>query len=111
MKFTKTLIFCFSSLLFSFYGFAQDAIVKGKVVDENGLLVPGATVALKGTKAATTTDFDGGFSIKAPSNGTLVVSFIGYNTIQEAINGRTEIDFKLKSQSQELHEVVINVGY
>ena len=54
MKFTKTLIFCFSSLLFSFYGFAQDAIVKGKVVDENGLLVPGATVALKGTKAATT---------------------------------------------------------
>ena len=58
MKFTKTLIFCFSSLLFSFYGFAQDAIVKGKVVDENGLLVPGATVALKGTKAATTTDFD-----------------------------------------------------
>ena len=110
MKFTKTLIFCFSSLLFSFYGFAQDAIVKGKVVDENGLLVPGATVALKGTKAATTTDFDGGFSIKAPSNGTLVVSFIGYNTIQEAINGRTEIDFKLKSQSQDLQEVVV-VGY
>ena len=110
MKFTKTLIFCFSSLLFSFYGFAQEAVVKGKVVDENGLLVPGATVALKGTKAATTTDFDGGFSIKAPSNGVLVVSFIGYNTIQEAINGRTEIDFKLKSQSQELHEVVV-VGY
>ena len=61
MKFTKTLIFCFSSLLFSFYGFAQDAIVKGKVVDENGLLVPGATVDLKGTKAATTTEFDGSF--------------------------------------------------
>ena len=110
MKFTKTLIFCFSSLLFSLYGFAQEAVVKGKVVDENGLLVPGATIAVKGSKVATITDYDGSFTVKAPSNGTLVVSFIGYNTIQELINGRTEIDFKLKSQSQELHDVVV-VGY
>jgi hypothetical protein len=110
MKFTKTLIFCFSSLLFSLYGFAQEAIVKGKIVDENGLFIPGATIAVKGSKVATITDFDGSFTIKAPSNGTLVVSFIGYNTVQELINGRTEIDFKLKTQSQDLQEVVV-VGY
>ncbi|WP_078213359.1 carboxypeptidase-like regulatory domain-containing protein [Flavobacterium sp. LM5] len=111
MKFTKTFILCFSSLLFSLYGFAQEAIINGKVMDENGLFVPGATIAVKGTKVATSTDFDGSFKIKAPSNGTLVVSFIGYSTIQELINGRTKIDFKLKTQSQDLHEVVINVGY
>ena len=111
MKFTKTFILCFSSLLFSLYGFAQEAVINGKVMDENGLFVPGATIAVKGAKVATSTDFDGSFKIKAPSNGTLVVSFIGYSTIQELINGRTEINFKLKTQSQELHEVVINVGY
>mgnify|MGYP000470474726 CR=1 FL=1 len=71
MKFTKTLIFCFSSLLFSLYGFAQEAVINGKVMDENGLFVPGATIAVKGTKVATSTDFDGSFKIKAPSNGTL----------------------------------------
>lgn len=110
MKLTKLLIFCFSSLLFSIYGQAQDVTVKGKVYDENGLSIPGATILIEGTSKATATDLDGNFVIKAPANGTLTISFVGYNTVQENVNARTEILIKLKSQSQDLNEVVV-VGY
>jgi TonB-dependent starch-binding outer membrane protein SusC len=110
MKLTKLFIFCFLSLFFSIYAQAQDLVVKGKVYDDNGLSIPGATVLLKGTSKATTSDFDGAFEIKAPKNGVLVVSYIGYASIQQSINGKTSLTFKLKSQSQDLNEVVV-VGY
>jgi TonB-linked SusC/RagA family outer membrane protein len=110
MKLTKLLIFCFLSLLFSVYAQAQDVTVKGKVLDENGLSIPGATILIKGTTKATTTDFDGNFEIKAPSNGILTISFVGYNTVQEPIKGRTQINVKFSQQSEDLNEVVV-VGY
>ena len=110
MKLTKLFIFCFLSLFFSIYGQAQELVVKGKVYDENGLSIPGATILIKGTTKATTSDFDGLFEIKAPKNGVLLISFIGYTTVQESINGRTNLSVKLKSQSQDLNEVVV-VGY
>jgi TonB-linked SusC/RagA family outer membrane protein len=110
MKLTKLFIFCFLSLFFSIHAQAQDLVVKGKVYDDNGLSIPGATVLLKGTSKATTSDFDGAFEIKAPKNGVLVVSYIGYASIQQSINGKTSLTFKLKSQSQDLNEVVV-VGY
>ena len=110
MKLTKLFIFCFLSLFFTIYGQAQDLVVKGKVYDESGLSIPGATVLLKGTNKATTTDFDGAFEIKSPSKGILVVSFIGYTTVQQSVNGKNSLTFRLKSQSQDLNEVVV-VGY
>ena len=110
MKLTKLFIFCFSSILFSIYGQAQNVTVKGKVFDEGGLSVPGATILIKGTTKGTTSDFDGNFEIKAPGNGVLTISFIGYNTVQEPINGRSEISVKMTTQSQDLNEVVV-VGY
>jgi len=110
MKLTKLFIFCFLSFVFSSTLQAQDLAVKGKVVDESGVSVPGATILIKGTTKATTTDFDGVFEIKAPKNGILMISFIGYSTVQESINGRNSITVKIKSQSQDLNEVVV-VGY
>lgn len=110
MKNTKLLIFCFLSILFSVYGQAQDVTVKGKVIDESGLPIPGATILIKGTSNATSTDIDGNYQIKAASSGTLVFSFVGYSSVQETINGRTRIDVKLKPETQTLQEVVV-VGY
>ncbi|TCN60619.1 TonB-dependent receptor [Flavobacterium circumlabens] len=110
MKLTKLLIFCFSSLLFSVIAMAQDVTVNGIINDESGLPVPGATILIKGTNKATASDFDGKFQINVPSNGTLTVSFVGYNTVQEAVNGRTKIEIRLKAESQSLNEVVV-VGY
>lgn len=110
MKNTRLLIFCFLSILFSVYGQAQDVSVSGKVIDETGLPIPGATVLIKGTSNATSTDIDGNYRIKVASNGTLIFSFVGYSSAQESVNGRTKIDVKLKPETQALQEVVV-VGY
>ena len=110
MKLLKTFIFCISSILFSVYGHAQEASINGKVIDENGLPIPGATIVLNGTTTSVATDFDGKFQIKAPKDGILTISFIGYKTVQESINGRTQLQVKMYSASQDLNEVVV-VGY
>ncbi|HWS60234.1 MAG TPA: TonB-dependent receptor [Flavobacterium sp.] len=110
MKLTKLLIFCFLSVLFSVYGQAQDVTIKGKVIDENGLPIPGASILIKGTEKATSSDMDGNYQLKADSNGTLVFSFVGYATVQEAIKGRSTVNAKLVPESQSLQEVVV-VGY
>jgi hypothetical protein len=110
MKLTKLLIFCISSLLFSYYGFAQAIIVKGKITDEKGISIPGATILIKGTAKSTISDLNGDYEINAPSNGALTISYFGYKTTQEPINGRTKIDFELILLSQDLQEVVV-VGY
>ena len=62
----------------------------------DNLPLPGVNIVLKGTNFGTTTDFDGNFSILAPSNGTLVISFIGYKTQNITINNRNEIDVILE---------------
>lgn len=110
MKLTKVFIFCFLSILFSVYAQAQDVAVSGKVIDESGLPIPGVTVLIKGTSKATSSDIDGNYQIKAASSGTLVFSYLGYSSLQEAINGRTRIDVKLSPEAQSLQEVVV-VGY
>lgn len=107
MKFTKSLIFCFLTILLSVSVQAQDITVTGKVSDEKGLSIPGANILIKGTNKSVATDFDGNYQIKAPSNGTLVFSFIGYNSLQEPIKGRTKVEVKLSPSSQELKEVVV----
>ncbi|MCR4031622.1 MULTISPECIES: SusC/RagA family TonB-linked outer membrane protein [Flavobacterium] len=110
MKLTKLLVFCISSLLFSVTVFAQDITVNGTISDESGLPVPGATILVKGTNKATASDFDGKFQISAPSNGTLVISFVGFETLNEAVGGKTTHSISLKAVSQNLNEVVV-IGY
>lgn len=110
MKFTKLFVFCFLSILFSVYGQAQDLTVNGKVLDENGLPIPGVSILIKGTSKATASDFDGNYQIKAASNGTLVFSFLGYGTAEEPIKGRNRIDVKLNPSIETLQEIVV-VGY
>ena len=110
MKLSKRLFFCISSVLISVYGHAQDATISGKVLDDKRMPLPGASIVLQGTTSATATDFDGKFQIKAPKDGTLVFSFIGYRNVQEKINGRNEIQVELHPSTQDLTEVIV-VGY
>ncbi len=70
----------------------------------------GATVLVSATVQGTTTDINGRYTIAAPANGTLTVSFIGYETQTLPINGRSVIDIALTPVSGELAEVVV-VGY
>lgn len=84
--------------------------VTGTVTDETGPL-PGATVAIKGTSTGTTTDFDGNYTLdNVPADATLVYSFVGYETQEVAVDGRTTIDVNLSTDASELEEVVL-IGY
>lgn len=114
MKRLSTLV-SFAVFLLSFLPnllFAQEIItVSGKVTDAaNSESLIGVTVAVKGTTQGVTTNVDGAFSIKAPSNSTLVFSYLGYTNQEVAINNRSTIDVQLKASSEILEQVVV-VGY
>lgn len=90
---------------------SQTIKVTGQVVDQDGEPLIGATVQLKGTQSGVITDIDGNFSIDAPANGTLVVSYVGFKDREIAINGRAIIEqIQLESDAQVLDQVVV-VGY
>ncbi|WP_201448270.1 SusC/RagA family TonB-linked outer membrane protein [Flavobacterium seoulense] len=89
----------------------QEIKVSGKVTDENNQPIPGVSVLVKGTQIGTQTDFDGKYSIKVPSNeSVLVVSFIGYTTKEMKANNQSVINFQLLPETAKLEEVVV-VGY
>jgi len=83
------------------------AVVKGKVVDENGAAAPGVSVRIKGSSTGTATDANGDFSINVPENAILVFSFLGYETQEIAVTGKTSLKVKLVVSSNGLNEVVV----
>lgn len=90
--------------------FAQEQAVKGKVTDETGQTVPGASVTVKGTQQGTLTNIDGTYTLNASPSAILVFSFVGYLKEEIAINNRSTIDITLKIDQKALEEVVV-VGY
>ncbi len=85
--------------------------VKGLVTDAAGKQLPGATILVKGTKISTqTTTIDGRFSIEAPADAVLIISYIGYTTQEVAINGRLELTVSVQENRTGLNEVIV-VGY
>lgn len=83
------------------------AVIRGKVVDENGAPAPGVSVRIKGTTTGTITDANGNFSVNAPDNAVLVFSFLGYETQEVAVAGKTELSVKLTIAAKSLNEVVV----
>ncbi|WP_205780555.1 TonB-dependent receptor [Mucilaginibacter limnophilus] len=89
----------------------QAVTVKGRVVDEQNLPLPGVSVLIKGTSNGTTTDVNGNFSIDVPTGTeTLVFRFVGYTTKEVPVNNQTTLNVQLTAQAQALNEVVV-VGY
>lgn len=95
---------------FAFQVNAQQKKITGKVIDESGITLPGVNVLVKGTTRGVITGSDGTYSILAADNESLLFSFIGYNSIEEQINGRSQINVSLQPTAQALDEVVV-VGY
>jgi len=89
---------------------AQSIQVKGKVTDETGGGMPGATVKVKGKAAATATDNNGNFAIQAAATDILVINILGYTTQEVPVNGQVVINVQLKPGTNDLSEVVV-VGY
>ena len=93
------------------FAMAQNITVSGTVTDEStGEPVPYASVQIKGTMIGMTTDELGQFSLQAPGNGTLVISFLGYKTAEVAINNRSVVDVVLSPDAEALEDAIV-VGY
>ncbi|MDQ6477454.1 TonB-dependent receptor [Dyadobacter sp. LHD-138] len=90
--------------------YAQDHSVKGKVIDETGQPVPGASITVKGTMQGTLSNVDGTYSLAASGQATLVFSFVGYLKEEIPVNNRTTVDITLQVDQKALEEVVV-VGY
>lgn len=106
-KFTLFILCLFLGLSMSM---AQEISIKGEVKDQQGLPLPGVSVKVKGSNKGAITAGNGAFALSAPANGILTFSFIGYKTIEEAINNRTSITVKLGEDNNQLNEVIV-IGY
>ncbi len=104
---TLTQLMCtLGFLLFTTAIFAQSTIT-GKITDEAGEALFGATVQVKGTSNGVTADADGMYSIQAKEGDVLIFSFLGYSTQQVSVGSTTTIDVQMK-ESGLLDEVVVS---
>ncbi|MDC6366798.1 MULTISPECIES: SusC/RagA family TonB-linked outer membrane protein [Flavobacteriaceae] len=88
-------------------------LVKGQVTDaETGVPLPGVTVLIKGTNKGTTTDFDGNYIVKVPSEeNVLVFSYLGFEDKEVIIGTNRLINVALDTNVEQLDEVVLTDGY
>jgi len=105
----------FVVLMFSFFLaaqlLAQEISVTGKVSSaDDQLPLPGASIVVKGTTQGTVTNANGEYQLNAPTDGTLVFSFVGMQAKEVPVNGRIQIDVFLEQELTDIGEVVV-VGY
>lgn len=97
--------------IFTITTYAQKIEGFGKVLDkETNSPLPGATIVIKDSSNGVTSDFDGNFKIKSSLGDVLVVSYIGYNSI-EVVVVESEMIILMEPDLAELEEVTISVGY
>jgi TonB-linked SusC/RagA family outer membrane protein len=92
------------------YGFSQQAALTGKVTGEGDKLLSGVSVQVKGTNRGTTTNAQGTYSINVSNNDVLVFSYVGYETQELPVTGKTEINVSLLAAKSNLEQVVV-IGY
>ena len=106
----KALILCPMLLLLAFVSKAQKTIT-GKITDEKGSPVTGASIVVKGGKTGTTTDASGSFNLTIPSAATKVtVSYIGYTSQDADVTSSSTINVTLAPDNSSLTDVVV-IGY
>ncbi len=91
----------------------EKRIIKGTVVDDAKLTLPGVSVIEKGTTNGVSTDFDGNYSLEIPAEGkiVLVYTFIGMEPQEITVTNQTTINVVLKGSAEQLAEVVVTTGY
>ncbi len=82
--------------------------VTGKILDNEKKPVDGATVTVKGTSRATSSNASGNFTISARANDILVISYIGFATLEVPVSGRNDISISLfKGDGTDYNEVIV----
>ena len=106
----KTSLITFFLLLCSALAFAQNPVISGTVIDQNGDPIVGASVYIAGTKQGTSSDPDGKFSIQAGKGTTLVISSIGYVSQEFTVGDSLQPVITLTEDAEFLESVVV-IGY
>ncbi|MBI1769631.1 MAG: TonB-dependent receptor [Bacteroidetes bacterium] len=98
-------------VLCSTFAFSQGQSVSGKIMDDQGQPIPGSNILEKGTGNGTVSDAQGLFTIKVSgANSTLVVSFIGFKTVEIPVNGQSNVEVTMEPDVAALSEVIVT-GY
>ena len=110
----KKNIFSLFALLSVMFTYSQISTLKGRVLDNDGFALPGATIQATPSAKAVVTDFNGFFTIlNIEGEQTIKVSYIGFETVEKSVNiskGETQtLDFTLNTAVNELSEVVVSV--
>lgn len=102
------LLLLFVGLYWSGIGYAQDGTIRGRVTNsEDSSAISRASVLVKGTAIGTSTDEKGNFSIKAGANQVLIITAVGFTSIEVNVNNRKVINVGLSSTSVELEGAVV----
>ncbi|WP_209404544.1 TonB-dependent receptor domain-containing protein [Pseudozobellia sp. WGM2] len=102
----KALLLSFLFLTIS-AGYAQEIMITGTVVDDQGVVLPGSDVIIKGTTKGTTTNFDGEFTIDAPADAILIFSSLGFASKEINVDGKKQIDIILVPAAEQLLETIV----
>jgi TonB-dependent SusC/RagA subfamily outer membrane receptor len=104
----KLLILVLGVFFVSLQAFAQQKTVTGKVTDDEGLPLPGASISIKGsTTGGTSSRVDGTYSILTNASQVLQFKFIGTKTVERTVGTNNVINVQLRSDATSLNEVVI----
>lgn len=84
-------------------------LISGKVLDENGMELPGATIMEEGTGNGTSTDMSGNYTLKITNGKNLTYSFVGYKSVTLPVYSQ-QMNVKMEADATQLQEVVV-IGY
>lgn len=110
--FRYLLLIIMMGVLPGFVAYSQNIQVSGKITDAmTNEGIPGATILEKGTNNGTVTNVDGEYTIKVANDSSVIlISFIGYETIEMTVGSNTKINLALVEELQTLDEVIV-IGY
>lgn len=107
---SPAVFFTFVFLFLATVGFAQNISVRGKITSAAGEPVVKASITVRGSNNGTSSTEDGSFELSAPSNGTLVVTSVGFAQKEVAVNGQSSLIISLDAMTGDLEQVLV-VGY
>ncbi|WP_373518990.1 TonB-dependent receptor domain-containing protein [Pricia sp.] len=105
MKKALLLVFVLFNAFYIMHG--QDIMITGTVVDDQGVVLPGSDVIIKGTTKGATTNFDGEFTIDAPADAILMFSSLGFGKKEVPVEGQTSLNVTLEAAAEQLLETIV----
>ncbi|MGR3811635.1 SusC/RagA family TonB-linked outer membrane protein [Jiulongibacter sp. NS-SX5] len=104
----KNFLLTFSMVLLGLVGYSQSVQVTGKVTSaDDGLSLPGVSIAIQGTTQGTSTDAEGAYALNASKGDVLVFSFVGMQTQSVEVGNQSVINVSMLSDASQLSEVVV----